>query len=421
MGSKPQPHSPSIDERTARVLVVDAFASTGVEALRHLGCDVIHNPHLDAEGLVQACADLTPDVLVVREAPVSAAVFAACPNLGLVVRSGAGTETIDVEAANRNGVLVAHCPARGAIAAAELTWGLILAADRRIPAQTSDLQAGHWRHGHYAAAAGLAGRTLGVIGLGPVGQEVARRGLAFGMHVIAWSRHITEARCDALGIDLCANLVNLAKLSDVVSVNVPQRAETADMVGEKFFAALRPGAILVNTSRSGAIDEAALLRAVRTKRIRVASDSWDDAPEAAEGTFAGPLGREPGVIGTHGVAACTEQAMSAIADEVARIVSAWINDFDMPGCVNIAQSTGASTLLCVRHHNVPGVLAQVFAVLGNAKINVEEMDNIIYEGGYAAVARMQLSRRPSAEDLAAVRACNAVLAVNINILRGPRS
>lgn len=421
MGAKPQPHSPSIDERTARVLVVDAFAAAGAEALRHLGCDVIHNPHLDADGLAQACADLTPDVLVVRETPVPAAVFAACPTLGLVVRSGAGTETIDVEAANRHGVLVAHCPARGAIAAAELTWGLILAADRQIPAQTIDLQAGHWRHGHYASASGLAGRTLGIIGLGPVGQEVARRGLAFGMHVIAWSRHITEARCDALGIDLCANLVNLAKLSDVVSVNVPQSAETADMVGEKFFAAMRSGAILVNTSRSGAIDEAALLRAVRSKGLRVASDSWDDAPDAPDGTFAGPLGREPGVIGTHGVAACTEQAMGAIGDEVVRIVSAWINDFDMPGCVNIAQSTGASTLLCVRHLNVPGVFAQVFAVLGNAKINVEEMDNIIYEGGHAAVARMQLSRRPSAEDLAALRACNAVLAVNVNTLRGPRS
>ena len=144
---------------------------------------------------------------------------------------------------------------------------LTLAADRQIPAQTADLQAGHWRHGQYSTASGLAGRTLGIIGLGPVGQEVARRGLAFGMHVIAWSRHITEARCDALGIDLCANLVNLAKLSDVVSVNVPQSAETADMVGEKFFAAMRPGAILVNTSRSGAIDEAALLRAV-LERLR---------------------------------------------------------------------------------------------------------------------------------------------------------
>jgi len=421
MGAKPQPQSPSIDERTSRVLIVDAFASAGAEALRHLGCDVIHNPHLDADGLVQACADLTPDVLVVRETPVPSAVFEACPTLGLVVRSGAGTETIDVESANRHGVLVAHCPARGAIAAAELTWGLILAADRRIPAQTIDLQAGHWRHGHYANATGLAGRTLGIIGLGPVGQEIARRGLAFGMHVIAWSRNITEARCDALGIDLCANLVNLAKLSDVVSVNVPQSAETADMVGEKFFAAMRPGAILVNTSRPGAIDESALLRAVRSKGLRVASDSWDNAPDGADGNFAGPLGREPGVIGTHGVAACTEQAMGAIADEVTRIVSAWINDFDMPGCVNIAQSTEASTLLCVRHLNVPGVFAQIFAVLGNAKINVEEMDNIIYEGGHAAVARMQLSRRPSAEDLAALRACSAVLAVNVNTLQGPRS
>ena len=108
MGSKPQPHSPSVDERTARVLVVDAFAPTGAEALRHLGCDVIHNPHLDADGLAQACADLTPDVLVVRETHVPAAVFTACPTLGLVVRSGAGTETIEVEAANRHGVLVAH-------------------------------------------------------------------------------------------------------------------------------------------------------------------------------------------------------------------------------------------------------------------------------------------------------------------------
>lgn len=418
MGSKPQPHSPSVDQRIARVLVVDPFAASGTDALRHLGCDVIHNPHLDAAGLVAACTDLQPDVLVIRSTPVSGEVFAACPSLGLVVRSGAGTDLIDIDAANRHGVLVAHCPARGAIAAAELSWGLILAADRQIPAQTASLQAGEWRHGQFASASGLAGRTLGIIGLGPVGQEVAKRGLAFGMHVIAWSRHITEARCDALGIDLCANLVNLAKLSDVVSLNVPQSAETADMIGEKFFTAMRPGAILVNTSRPGAVDEAALLKAVRTKGLRVGCDSWEDAPAGDDGVFAGPLGREPGVIGTHGVAACTEQAMGAIADEVVRIVTAWINDFDMPGCVNIAQSTGASTMLCVRHLNIPGVFAQVFTALGGAGINVEGMDNIVYEGGHAAVARMQLARRPDADVLAALRACNGVLAVNVNTLRG---
>ncbi len=418
MVARPQPISPPVGEATSRVLVVDAFAALGNEALRHLGCDVIHNPHVDEHGLVEACADLKPDVLVVRDTPVSERVFKACPSIGLVVRSGAGTTGIDVQAASRHGVLVAHCPSRGATAAAELTWGLILAADRQIVEQTNDLRAGRWRHGHYAAAAGLAGRTLGVIGLGPVGQEVAKRGLAFGMHVIAWSRHITEDRCDALGVDLCANLVNLAKLSDVVSVNIPPTVVTQEMIGEKFFAAMRPGTILVNPSRAGAVDEGALLRAVRTKGIRVACDSWEGTPDEDEGTYINPLGREPGVIGTHGVAASTEQASAAIADEVVRIVSGWINDFEIPGCVNVAHARGATTMLSVRHLNVPGVFAQVFMVLGAARINVEEMDNIVYEGGHTALARMQLSKAPSAEVLVALRACEAVLAVNTNSLQG---
>lgn len=406
------PHSTA----TMRVLVTDAFDSVAAETLRESGFDVIHNPMLDSDTLASAARDLHPQVLVVRSIEVGAAALEASNQLALVICAGSDARCVDLDAASRLGVMVSHCPGRNAAAVAELAVGLMLACDRRIPDQVANLRAHQAGHDWHSGAAGLAGRTLGIVGLGQVGQEIARRGLAFGMHVVAWSKNITEDRCDALGVDFCSNLVNLAKLADVVSVSVTGNEETRGLLGEKFFNALRPGTILINTSGGNVCDEAALLNAVRNRGVRAGLDIFDLEGGTATATEAA-LAAEPGVYGTFRVGACTEQARLSIDSEVVRILRAWRTDGTVLHCVNVAEHTAASSLMMVRHENRPGVLARIFDVLGKASINVEQMDNQISASGSAAIARVFMATEPSAHVVSAVRACPHVFGVTVTSLR----
>jgi D-3-phosphoglycerate dehydrogenase len=399
-----------------RVLVTDAFDAAAAETLRESGFDVIRNPMLDDDTIAAAVRDLQPQAIVTRSVRLGDEAMRASSQLALAICAGSDTRCVDLDAASRLGVLVSHCPGRNAAAVAELAWGLILACDRRIPDQAADVRAARAEETRYADASGLAGRTLGIVGLGQVGQEIARRGLAFGMHVVAWSKHITEDRCDALGIDFCANLVNLAKLADVVSVSVTGNEETRGLLGDKFLNALRPGAIVVNTSRGHVCDEAALLHAVRDRGIRAGLDIFASDPEGRTGTERS-LAAEPGVYGTFRIGDRTEQARLSIDAEVVRILRAWHADGTVLNCVNVAEHTAASAVLMVRHENRPGVLARIFDVLGKAAINVEQMDNQISAGGTAAVARVFTATQPSAQVVSAIRACPHVLGVTASPLR----
>jgi D-3-phosphoglycerate dehydrogenase len=403
------------------VLVADKFEASGLEGLRAAGCAVRSDPDLTAATLEQALRELDPDVLVVRGTKVTTAALRSAARLSLVVRAGAGYDTIDVETASARGIFVANCPGKNAIAVAELTWGLILACDRRLADQAADLRRGLWKKKEYARAAGIYGRTLGIVGLGEIGCEVAARGRAFGMKVVAWSRSLTEERALAMGAGYCSNLVNLAKVSDVVSVHVAATPDTQGLIGEKFCAALKPGSIVVNTSRGSVVDQAALTRAVRDKGVRLGLDVFASEPSGAEGTFDDPIVQEPGVIGTHHVGASTDQAQQAIAAEVVRIVDTYQRAGTVLNCVNRATATPATMRLTVRHLNRPGVLAHVFYTLGQAGINVEEMENVIYDGARAACARIQLDEPASDEHLNAIRANADVLSVAVTRIQRRRA
>jgi D-3-phosphoglycerate dehydrogenase len=400
----------------AKVLVCDPIAKSGLDALRGLGCVVMNDPELAEGTLARAVRDTSPDVLICGTTPVTAEAIEASARLAMIVVAGTSTEHVDVAAASRRGIFVANCPGRNATAVAELAWGLILACDRRIPEQVDALRAGLWKQRDFSGAAGLHGRTLGIVGLGQVGQEIAQIGRAFGMDVIAWSRNLTEEKALEHGCGFCGSLINLAKLSDVVSVSVGGAEDTDNLVNEKFLSALRPNAILVNTSRGGVVDQQALLHAVRTRGLRAGLDVWANEPEGHEGTFADPIGREPGVIGTHHVGALTEQAQRAVADEVVRVVRAWAERGHVPNCVNRAVATPATNLLAVRHVNRPGVLAHVFEILGEASINVEEMENIVYAGGEAGLARIQLDKAPTDAQLAAIRSNQHVFSATLSTI-----
>src|SRR5205085_2240187 len=164
-------------------------------------------------------------------------------------RAGAGVDTIDVATASSLGIFVANCPGKNSIAVAELVIGLLLSLDRRIPDQVADLRRGTWNKGEYSKARGLHGRTLGILGLGEIGREVTVRAKALGMSVVAWSRSLTKEEAGRLGIGYCQTPLDLARVSDAVSVNVAATAETQNLIDASFLAALKPGAYLINTSR----------------------------------------------------------------------------------------------------------------------------------------------------------------------------
>jgi D-3-phosphoglycerate dehydrogenase len=389
-----------------KVLIADKFEKVGVDGLKELGCTVISRPDVKAEELPATMREVDPHVLIVRSTKVTAESLKAGPSLSLVIRAGAGIDTIDVQAASGLGVFVSNCPGRNSLAVAELVMGLLLSCDRRIPDQVADLRQGKWNKGEYSKARGLAGRTLGIVGLGQIGREVATRAKAFGMHVVAWSRNFTHEEADRIGIGYCQTPLDVARLSDAVSINVAANGETRNLVDAAFLAAMKPGAYLINTSRGSVVDEAALLAAMRDRGIRAGLDVAVNEPGTGTGTFDSPVMKEPGVYGTHHVGASTDQAQVAIAEEVIRIVHTFQESGGVPNCVNRLAKSSATHVLSIRHQNRPGVLAYVFGILAEHEINVEEVENIIYHGAQATCARIHLDLAPDGATLDTIKAGN---------------
>lgn len=387
-----------------KILIADVFSDRHIQALRELGLEVDYRPQLSPAEFAGALPGV--HILVVRGKQVSREAITAGSSLGLIVRAGAGVNTIDRQAASERGVFIANCPGQNAVAVAELTLGLLLSLDRRIPDQVADLRRGVWNKKEYGKAQGLLGRTLGVIGTGAIGQAVIARARAFGMNVLAWSRSLTPERAQRLGVGFCAAVPELCALSDAVSVHVALTPDTRGLLGEAALQRLRPGALFINAARAEVVDTQALRRAIAERGVRAALDVFDREPEAATGDFEDDLVKLPAVYGTHHVGASTEQAQSAIADETVRIVRSFVMGGEVPNCVNILppQKTLARAELVVRHHDKIGVLAEVLAAVRRHQINVEQMQNQIFEGARAACARIRLSSRPSPELLAEIRA-----------------
>jgi D-3-phosphoglycerate dehydrogenase len=404
-----------------KVLVADKFEKVGVDGLKELGCTVTVEPDVKAEDLPARIREVDPHILIVRGKKVSADALKAGTALTLVIRAGAGIDTIDVPAASGLGVFVSNCPGKNSIAVAELVLGLLLAMDRRIPDQSADLRSGKWGKGEYSKARGLYGRTLGIVGLGQIGREVAARAQAFGMKVVGWSRSLTHEEADRLGITYAQTPLEVARLSDAVSINVAATGDTKSLVNAEFLAAMRPGAYLINTSRGSVVDEVALEHAVREKGIRAALDVFQNEPAGSGGQFANPIVQVPGVYGTHHVGASTEQAQVAIAHEVIRIVQAFRDTGEVPNVVNRLARSSATHVLTIRHRNRPGVLAHVFSVLAGADINVEEVENIIYHGAQATLARIHLDGAPNNGAIERIRSGNAdIISVELSEIDGKK-
>jgi len=386
-----------------KVLIADQFEQSGIDAIIAAGCDVVYEPSLADQQLADALTTRRPDILVVRSTRVTEPMLADT-SLSLIVRAGAGVNTIDVDAASRRGIYVSNCPGKNSHAVAELTFALILALDRRIAENVSDLRAGNWNKKEYSKARGLFGRTLGILGYGNIGQEVARRALAFGMRIVVWSRRFHGSPIPNPGspipdpsVTVLHSPEEVAGQSDVLSVHLALASDTRNFVNGSVLDRLKPGSYVVNTSRAEVVDHAALADAVRARGIRVALDVFAKEPASATGEFTDPLLTLPGVIGTHHIGASTEQAQEAIAAEAARIVRVYKETGHVPNVVNLASTTPATHRLVVRHRDRPGVLAHVFDHLRAGNLNVQETENIVFQGAEAAIARINLDGEPPAK------------------------
>jgi D-3-phosphoglycerate dehydrogenase / 2-oxoglutarate reductase len=393
-----------------RVLVADKFEKSGIDGLVAAGCEVLNEPDLKDDALTEAIRSSGAEVLVVRSTKVTTPMLDA-GRLSLIVRAGAGYNTIDVAGASTRGIYVSNCPGKNAIAVAELAFALILALDRRVPDNVAELRAGKWNKKEYSKAQGLYGKTLGLLGIGSIGQEMIRRAAGFGLNVVLWSRRyagqegaLSEQEARDLGIESASRAVKIelaptpgdvAQKADILSVHVALGPDTKGFVNADLLGRMKPGAMFINTARGEVVDHVALAAAVREKNIRVGLDVFGNEPSTPTGEFKDELVSLPGVYGTHHIGASTDQAQEAIAAETVRIIRTYKETGRVPNVVNLAKRTPATHMLVVRHRDRPGVLAHAFDQLRKADLNVQETENIVFEGAEAAVARINLDGAPA--------------------------
>ena len=318
-----------------KILIADAFPAAQQKTLSADGHRLTFAPALQGGELRDAIGD--NEALVVRSTKVDAAAIDAGEQLKLVIRAGAGTNTIDKAHAAGKGVRICNVPGANAAAVAELVMGMIVCIDRNIPDNVIDLRAQRWRKKHYAKARGLRGQCIGILGLGAIGMEVAARARAFGMRVCTPAKAGRAERArEAIAKLEIAEMKSREQLlaeSDIVTLHLPANADTEKMVNDDFLAQMKDGATLINTSRGELVDEAALLRALDAKGIRAGLDVYQNEPASGEGEFASQLAAHPNVCGTHHIGASTEQAQDAVADGVLRVVAAFARG-ELLHCVN---------------------------------------------------------------------------------------
>jgi D-3-phosphoglycerate dehydrogenase len=386
------------------ILIADKYPETHLERFKQLGCTVTYSPAVKAEELPKVIA--SQKVLIVRSKQVTRETLKAADQLAMVLRAGAGVNTIDVKTASELGIFVTNCPAKNSIAVAELVFALLLGVDRRIPENTAALRAHAWNKKEFSKADGLFGKTMGIIGVGSIGREVITRAKAFGLNVIAWSRSLTPEKAAALGVEHCVSVDDVFRRADIVSLHTALKPETRKLVNAERLALMKPNAILINTARGEVVDQAALLAALQAKRIRAGLDVFDPEPAEGTGEFKDPILDAPDLCGTHHIGASTEQAQEAIAEEAFRVVATFVKSGAVLNCVNLARRTPAKCQLVVRHYDRVGVLAFVLDQVRARGINVEEVENVIFEGAAAASCRIPLKDEPPTEVLAAIRAGN---------------
>ena len=410
-----------------KILVACELPSFALAELRSLSSELRHEPGLRSEQLCEAIVDI--GVLVVDSRRVSPQVISAGKALQMIVHAGQGPGDIAFVEASTHGIFVSHCPSQHAAAVAELAFGLMLSLDRRIVDNTIALRDGRWTRGEFKHAQGLAGRTLGILGYGVVGQELARRAHAFDMKVVAWSptrqadleSSPTPPSPSDYGIIFCARPRELARQSDYVvccdaadesdhMASVQRRQES--IVNAEFLESMPIGAHLVHVGHSGALDDAAVIEAIQARNLRFALDVFPTEPAGDVGRFRCKFCTFPGVIGTQHIGAITEQARQATATEIVRIIRSFLVSGEIVNCINLQRSP-ATWQLVLRIRDAVGVLASILDTIRTDGINAEEVTSRVFLGAQAAWCAISLNERPSTEALNAIRALDKVLYLEV--------
>ncbi len=393
-----------------KVLIADKLSDSAMNALKDLGCSITFNADLSADSLPDAISD--HQVLVVRSTKVTAATIAAAQSLSLIIRAGAGVNTIDLDAASSRGIYVANCPGQNTQAVAELVIGLMIAADRRIVNATEELRAGRWNKKEYSKSSGLAGRTLGIIGLGSIGRAVAKAAQGLNMTVLAWSRSFTPEMAAELEIEYASTPLDVVEESDVISVHVAATSETIHLCDADFFARMKNGAIFINTSRGNVVDTSAMKAAMREKNIKVALDVFEDEPGAGVADF-NDVDFAHLITATPHIGASTDQAAEAIADAVVESIAAFMKTGKPLNVVNVRHEACDCSTLVVSHFNKVGVLAAILSEIRQVGINIEEMTNTIFSNGAAASATIRIDKQPPTEVIEKIRQINNIIQVMV--------
>ncbi|BBZ05163.1 D-3-phosphoglycerate dehydrogenase [Mycolicibacterium chitae] len=310
------------------VLIADKLAASTVEALGdQVEIRWVDGP--DREKLLAAVPEA--DALLVRSATtVDEEVLAAAPRLKIVARAGVGLDNVDVDAATARGVLVVNAPTSNIHSAAEHALALMLSAARQIPAADATLRERTWKRSSFSGTE-IFGKTVGVVGLGRIGQLVAQRLAAFGTEIIAYDPYVPPARAAQLGIEMMP-LDDLLARADFISVHLPKTPETAGLIGTEALTKVKPGVVIVNAARGGLIDEQALADAINAGRVRAAGlDVF-----ATEPCTDSPLFDLPQVVVTPHLGASTEEAQDRAGTDVAASVQLALAGEFVPDAVNVA-------------------------------------------------------------------------------------
>jgi D-3-phosphoglycerate dehydrogenase len=388
------------------VLIADKFPEVYIQQLKNADLEVIYSPKLGENDLPEAAKDV--DILVVRSTIVNAETIQKSNKLNLIIRAGAGVNNINIAAANQKGIYVANCPGMNSIAVAELAMGLIVSLDRKIPDNVADFRKGVWNKGEYSKAEGLCGKNLALVGYGNIGKEVAKRAIAFGMNVYAKD----ISRIEGAMVKDFSEMDQVLPICDIISIHLPATAQTKGLFNKQLFAYLKPGALLINTSRADIIDEDALLEAIKEKNIRAAVDVFKGEPEGKTGEVKSKLQSSPNIYVTHHIGASTEQAQNAVAAETVRIIKDYTTSGIIAHWVNRAKKTDAKYQLVIKHYDKPGVLASIMDIIRRRNINIEEIENVIFDGGVAACCTMKLKSEVTNEMLSEMRLNPNILSIS---------
>lgn len=360
------------------ILICDVFSQDGIRVLSEEGHEVVYNKDLSGESLVKEVSDLNPEILVVRSTKVTKSVIDASSNTKVIIRAGAGTDTIDVDYASEKGIYVTNCPGKNATAVAELAMGLIISIDRRLAENYLLQKQGKWRKGMFAKCLGLKGRTLGLIGFGNIAQKVAKRALSFEMKVVAYDVIPRESE----EVQFASSPEEVLGLADIISLHVPNLPTTKGMVNTEFLKKMKENAVLINTARGELINEEDLKAHLEaTENFWYGTDVLKGEPSSKECDWEHPLAFHRRVYGSHHIGASTKQAEAEIGEEVVRIAQKYkqTGEIDDANLVNKSIIQKGSTLV-IKAKKGPKALADIYTTLEKHSWSVNTTESNLLKG-----------------------------------------